>query len=349
MATMIRKLASLLVGLVLAMSVPTLAQTTRPVRGESPVVKLPSYGITVRTPAGWTRMLEPNIETAIYWARVNDAQKQLEGLMRIEIQPAQGTLQESAKAIASRAGLTISPKPVRLGAAPAVELTGSVPTDGKAEVYLALGRLAVRGKHSYGLYYFSPRGAKVNQAAFEQVAASVVLSDPVAPSTAITARERPFPLLKSGMVFSPQDPFRQTEATDVGQTFTAYNFVAGLAEATITVAHGPKNVNTMDEFKEAMVNIANTGLGITGALTWTDVSSAPAVAYSNAVTMPRPGDGKPTPVRFINVLNDGHSLLFITDWDLGDKEAAKRYAAVAGDLARTIRISTAYFEGYEGK
>lgn len=311
-------------------------------------MKLPAYGIVVRTPAGWTRAREPNIQTAIFWSMI-DAQKQLTGLMRIEIQPARGTLQDSAKAIASRAGLTISPKPVRLGTTAAIELSGAAPTDGKTDVYLALGRLAVRGKYSYALYYFAPKTAKVNQVAFEQVAASIVLSEPVSPSTTITARQRPFPLFNSGLVFSPQDPFRQTEATEQQQTFKAYNFVGGRVEAVITVAHGPEGVTTMAEFEGAMANIAKAGLGITDALAWNDVSTSPAVACSNIVMMPRPDDAKLTPVRFIGAINEKRSLLLIVECDTEDKEAAKRYATATEDLARTIRSSTGYFEGYEEK
>lgn len=322
---------------------PATGPTTRTIL-EPVTIRLPSYGISARTPNGWMRGREDGLQTAMQWFRLTPDQKQAEGILRLVIQPVQGALKDMAQASASKTGMTVSAAPARLGVSPAVELVGTSPNPG-GQMHLALARLCVRGRYAYILEYHVPNGQMPSRKPFDEVAGSVILSDPASPSTSVAMRNTVCPLGETGMVFCPPDPFRQSEQDPTRTLFKVYNFVTGGEEAGLTVATGSQRATTLEGMKQDTAKVDSEALGVKTPLVWTEVSTSPAVSYTNLVPATSPDGGHALIQTIVACTDEGRATMLILEFPGADAQVANRYAAKTADLAKTIRISKEYFEG----
>jgi hypothetical protein len=322
---------------------PAPAQPAKPAQSTGPEkLNLASFGLSVTSPAGWTRTREPNLDTAAEWIRLSPDNSRAIAVMWINVVGYNSEslpLMHIARELQHNEHLIMSDKAVKCGSEPAVEFTSppsekrQPATRGTPGMNLVVGRLALHANYFYRVYYLTPTGDGPRKD-FDALCDSIVWSDPVSPSKALVMRNSivaPFPMFNLKMTLLLPDPYRFISATQAKEVYETYDFINRNIEAQVTITYGHAHEASMAMLEKSITE-ETAKLGVTIPPIWNNPRLT--VGYTWLNQRKPDAEGKPVgPDQFI-VARTNDDFYVLLQFDYPPDSDAQSYAAMAPEIAK---------------
>ncbi len=316
-------------------------------KGDPTVTSFPAWGIELRPPRGWLVMLESRPSNMGGWMKLNTTQTGLEAAFLVDMARRElGSFGEYvALALKHFRGKIVGP-PFEVGGRQAKEMTCKVPWGRMFVVRVVV----CDGELGYFTFsYVSPGDGKYEEA-FGRFVQSVRWRKPQAPSGHLQLRDRPVPILETGLVFHPCRPMRPGKVDHPSEEmfFGIQNHVADRTEllADICLRQKRKDVSFED-----LLNVLSTSIGqacdLQAGPTWQQPPGKLEVALTGWIST-KPSGKNPARLaarRYAIVSVDQERYLFFQFTVLVDRqEEMKSYSDAIDKMMRSVRRSKAYFD-----
>jgi hypothetical protein len=302
-------------------------------------VDLRGFGLSFQAPAGWVRAPELSYSQLARFGLTKDGK--LIGLLEADTVPNQGrTAKEVAAKIAADQGGTVLDKPSAKS-----EPAGTVEIQVGSNQQFTCGRVAVFPlRDNFVVIGINTNDPGSLSAAFMTVLASVALAPPKPAVDDLSLRKRPIPLFGSPVLLSLPEPFRPDTVKDAAaQIFLgAHDWPSGHDEASLQGQMIPnKNHAKLLDITNGMASRLRTQLKLESPISFTRVTDNPEAYISTPFSTTGTDIQRVVQMR----LDADRIAVLIFRSTAPTPQVRDRYMAMAQEIARAARVSSAYDQG----
>ena len=299
---------------------------------------LPTFGVTVKPPAGWMQIPEGGPGMAARWAKTSPDQTSMLAALTVEVEPlGTRTPEQHLQVLVNKMKAKVIEPQTKLGNVPATRLVVEAPLKG-AQLRPVEAIVAIQNRCAYVLGAMSSEGTDV-AADVEAVRASWTWSKPEAPAKHLALRAERFPALGRFLVNGPAilRPFPIGEKGQIHLGLFNYQTLQPEFFANIQVM--PAQGGVTPEFCDTFGKRLQDRLKLKAPPTWTKVPGEPARYLSSTLLVPAGATSPDEPAQHVRYglvnLNDAAGLLSFTITPSEAKDQAA-YEGATGAIMQSI-------------